>query len=182
MSNMKILDLGCGARKTEGAIGLDQIPLPGVDVVHNLDVYPYPLESHQFDRIVIRHVAEHVEDVVKLMEEVHRLGKSGATIEIHVPHYTSANAYIDPTHKHHFSLLAFDFFCGGTQHGYILKTKFKMLRRHLEFWSLHDKISLVPAHFLGVRCFATKHPVFFERFLAFFFPLREFQVFLEVEK
>jgi SAM-dependent methyltransferase len=153
-----------------------------VDVVHDLDVYPYPLAESGFDHIVIRHVAEHVDDVVRFMEEVHRLGKPGALIEIHVPHFTSTNAYIDPTHKHHFSLLAFDFFCGGTEHGYILKTRFKMCRRHLEFWPLHDKLPIVPYHLIGIRWFASAHPVFFERFLAFFFPLREFQVFLEVVK
>jgi SAM-dependent methyltransferase len=182
MSGKKVLDLGCGARKTPGAVGLDRVRLDGVDVVHDLDVYPYPVETSSFDHIILRHVAEHVEDVVALMDEIHRIGRPGATIEIHVPHFTSCNAYTDPTHKHHFSLLTFDFFCGGTVHGYILKSRFKRVKRQLFFWELHDKFSFVPYHWLPVRWFANHHPILYERFFAFWFPLKEFRVFLEVEK
>jgi SAM-dependent methyltransferase len=112
MISGNILDLGCGARKTPGSIGLDRENLPGVDVVHDLGKYPYPLETSRFERIVMRHAAEHVDDVIRLMEEVHRIGKPGARVEIYAPHYTSSNSYRDPTHKHHFSLFSFDFFCG----------------------------------------------------------------------
>ena len=37
---MKILDLGCGEKKVNGAIGLDNLQLPGVDVVHELLNFP----------------------------------------------------------------------------------------------------------------------------------------------
>lgn len=182
MSSRKVLDLGCGSRKNEGAVGLDRVKLDGVHNVHDLDVYPYPIEKGSYDHIIMRHVAEHVTDVVALMGEIHRILKVGGTIEIHVPHFTSVNAYTDPTHLHHFSLLAFDFFCGGTVHGYILKSNFKMVKREIFFWELHDKLPLVPYHLLGVRWFATRHPIFFERFLTFLFPIKEFRVTLEAVK
>jgi len=182
MTTEKILDLGCGARKTPGSFGVDQMPLEGVDVVHDLNRYPYPIESNSFDRIVLRHVAEHVDDVVKLMEEIHRIGRNGGTIEIHVPHFSSSNSYNDPTHKHHFSLLTFDFFCGGTAHGYLVRSEFRLKRRLIDFWPLHDKVPFVPYHLLGIRWFATHHPVLFERFFPFFFPIKEFTIELEVVK
>jgi SAM-dependent methyltransferase len=182
MSNEKILDLGCGARKTPGSLGLDRENLPGVDVVHDLETYPYPLQTNQFDRIVMRHAAEHVDDVVKLMEEVHRIGKPGAIVTIYAPHYTSTNSYRDPTHKHHFSLFSFDFFCGDTVHGYLVKTPFKFLKRRVEFWTFRDSWGWVPAHTFGVRWLVNHHPNFYERFLAFLFPIKEFSVELEIVK
>ena len=44
-----MLDLGCGPfQKLEGSIGVDIKAASHVDVVHNLDVYPYPFEDNQF--------------------------------------------------------------------------------------------------------------------------------------
>ena len=42
---MKILDLGCGDNKVEGAGGLDNVSLSGVDIVHDLLDFPYPIEN-----------------------------------------------------------------------------------------------------------------------------------------
>ena len=58
---MKILDLGCGQNKVPGAIGLDNIQLPGVDIVHDLMNFPYPIKSVSMDKIYLRHVIEHFE-------------------------------------------------------------------------------------------------------------------------
>jgi SAM-dependent methyltransferase len=182
MVDKKILDLGCGNRKFPGSIGVDQIAIPGVDVVHNLNTFPYPFEKSQFDRIILKHVAEHVDDVVSLMEEVHRLAKPGGVVEIHVPHFSSANAYSDPTHKHYFSLLVFDFFCGVTVHDYLLKMRYRLLKRSVTFWALHDRFPWLSYRLLGLGWLAENHTIFYERFLTFLFPLQEFTVELEILK
>ena len=39
------LDLGCGGRKKEGFIGVDQYAMEGVDVVLNIGVDPWPWED-----------------------------------------------------------------------------------------------------------------------------------------
>ncbi|MCB4755511.1 MAG: class I SAM-dependent methyltransferase [Elusimicrobia bacterium] len=179
---MKILDLGCGAKKTPGATGIDLTPQQGVDIVHDLEVTPYPIADNVYDRIVIRHVIEHINNVVGLMQEVHRIGKRGATVEIHTPHYTSLNSYIDPAHRHHFSLFAFDIFCGNTDHGYNLGALYRLKKRTVEFWPLVEKPRFIPYHFLGLKWFIERHPHFYERFLAFLFPLKEFHVELEILK
>lgn len=182
MTTEKILDLGCGNRKREGSVGLDRVALPNVDIVHDLERFPYPFPDSSFDRIILQHVIEHVENVVGLIEEIHRVGRPGAIVEIYTPHFTSSNSFNDPTHRHHFSLLTFDFFCGGTEHGYVHKAQFKLVDRNVEFWRFHDSIPFVPYHLIGLRKFAKSHPVFYERFLCFLFPLKEFSVFLSVVK
>ena len=54
-----IVDLGCGARKVEGALGIDIAALPGVDLVHDLEMTPYPLPEGCADAIYPNHVLEH---------------------------------------------------------------------------------------------------------------------------
>jgi len=179
---MKTLDLGCGNRKIFGADGLDKTSLEGVDIVHDLNVFPYPIDDNSYDRIVLRHVVEHMPDIVGLMEQVHRIGKPEAFVEITTPHYTSCNSYIDPTHVHHFSLLAFNFFCGGTTHDYVAKSIFRMEDLRVECFPLHDKLPWISLRWLGLGWLARKHPIFYERFLAFLFPINEFCVKLKIVK
>jgi len=39
-SDKKVLHIGCGNSKLNGAIGVDALNFPAVDVVHNLDSTP----------------------------------------------------------------------------------------------------------------------------------------------
>ena len=47
--SLKILDLGCGKNKIKGSIGLDNVSLDDVDIVHDILNIPYPLEDNYFD-------------------------------------------------------------------------------------------------------------------------------------
>ena len=38
------LDIGCGANKQPGFVGIDIRPLDGVDIIHDLEVQPWPLD------------------------------------------------------------------------------------------------------------------------------------------
>ena len=49
---MKILDLGCGENKIPNSIGLDNLKLPNVDVVHDLIDLPYPFDNESIDKKV----------------------------------------------------------------------------------------------------------------------------------
>ena len=40
-----VLDIGCGSAKFPGAVGLDISADTDADVVHDLDVFPYPIED-----------------------------------------------------------------------------------------------------------------------------------------
>ena len=84
---MKILDLGCGKRKRKGAIGVDISEDTDADVIHdnNLNVFPYPFVDNEFDYVYADNVIEHLDNVVKVLEELHRISKNGATIKIIVP-------------------------------------------------------------------------------------------------
>ena len=67
MAGKRILDIGCGRNKLPGAIGLDQMRLPGVDVVSNLNDR-LPFADEEFEVVYSDQVLEHVPNLIGLIE------------------------------------------------------------------------------------------------------------------
>jgi SAM-dependent methyltransferase len=111
----KILDVGCGTNKLEGAIGLDNNPRTGADVIHDLGDIPYPFPDNEFDLVVSNHVAEHVPDVMAFVTELHRITRDGGRIRLFTPHYTNPDWANDPTHRNHFNSYTFNVFMPDRQ-------------------------------------------------------------------
>jgi SAM-dependent methyltransferase len=122
--SLKILDIGCGRNKLPGSMGLDIVPLEGVDVVHDLNQFPYPFPSDTFDGVRIVHVIEHIESILRTMEEVHRIIKPGGVVEIVTPHYTDASSWQDPTHIWHLNSRSFDYFQSDFESNYYSRARF----------------------------------------------------------
>lgn len=106
----RILDLGCGNKKRPGSIGVDGNSRTAADVVHDLNVFPYPFEANSFDEIYMDNVLEHLDNVIGVMEEVHRMSAPNATVKVIVPYFRSVWAAIDPTHRHAFTTDSFAYF------------------------------------------------------------------------
>lgn len=104
------LNAGCGNDVREGYINLDAHPLPGVDVVHDLTVFPWPFVDDSFNEIQMLSVLEHLPDTVRTMEELWRICRDGAQVVVRVPHWNSRTAWVDPTHLKAFAPETFDFF------------------------------------------------------------------------
>jgi predicted SAM-dependent methyltransferase len=102
---LKILDLGCGDNKVEGAIGLDNIALTGVNIVHDLLNFPYPIENESYDIIHLRHVIEHFDnkEINDMLNECHRILNINGKLMISVPHVFSIAAFTDISHKSYFT-------------------------------------------------------------------------------
>lgn len=112
---MKILDVGCGMNKAEGAIGLDSNPRTHADVIHDLGEFPYPFADNEFDCVVANHVVEHVPDVMSFIAELHRVTRAGGTIRLLTPHYTNPDWANDPTHRNHINSYTFNTYMTGRQ-------------------------------------------------------------------
>ncbi len=137
MSN--ILDVGCGQHKSEGSVGIDMTAYPGTDIVHDLNVFPWPIEDNCFDVILCRDVLEHLDDLVKIMEEFHRIGRNNCKIVIDAPHFANPNSFRDPTHKYHFTIDTFDYFDENFQNPRYTDKKFKLTKKEFVFkrkWGL----------------------------------------------
>jgi len=113
LEGKRVLDIGCGRSKYPGSIGLDQMPLPGVDVVANLD-HALPFSDGEFEAVFANQVLEHVRDLVALVREVHRVLQPGGVFLVHVPYFRSSWAHIDPTHVRSFTINSMDYFVRGT--------------------------------------------------------------------
>ena len=166
-NKMQILDLGCGLKtKKEGSIGLDKRPAPHVDIVHDLNEYPYPFPDDKFDWIEMSHIIEHIYQPLNLMNEVYRIAKNGATVRIITPHYTSQLSYGDFEHFHHFGYITF----------LTLQNTglFKIKKHKLWFTDIYKV--------LGLSLIANKFPRRWEKYLSYIFPALFVEVFLEVIK
>lgn len=108
--NQAKIDLACGQNRTEGYFGIDAVSGDKVDAVVNLEQFPWPIESESADDIVCSHYVEHTSDLIKFMDEVHRILKPGGKIKIVAPYYTSIRCWQDPTHKRAISEATFFYF------------------------------------------------------------------------
>ncbi len=113
MKGKKVLDIGCGRKKLPGAIGLDRMQLPGIDVVADLNE-KLPINDEEFDAVYADQVLEHIENLIGLMYEIHRILKPGGILLAHVPYFRSSWAHIDPTHVRSFTINSMNYFVKGT--------------------------------------------------------------------
>jgi predicted SAM-dependent methyltransferase len=120
-----ILDLGCGTTKVQGAVGIDNVALPGVDVVHDLLEIPYPFDDNKADEIYLKHVIEHFvpADYQRILQEVHRLLTPTGVLHVRVPHIFSVAAWVDPTHKSFFTFLSGEFWTTHANKAYYRETQ-----------------------------------------------------------
>ena len=95
-----LLDVGCRDRKQDNFIGIDTKLRPGVDIVHNLEQFPYPIKDGECLTIKAAHVIEHIKPwlVIDWMNEMWRMLKVGGQLAVSAPYANSALYLQDPTH------------------------------------------------------------------------------------
>lgn len=108
------LNLGSGTQTLPGYCNVDLVALPGVDVVHDLDLYPWPFDDTEVKEIIAQDVFEHVDDPVGFMTECHRVLETGGTLLIKSPHWLHQDAYTDPTHRRFCTEFTWDYWIKGT--------------------------------------------------------------------
>jgi len=112
-SALKKLNLGSGSDIKEGWINVNIVPLPGVDVVHDIEKLPLPFADNSVSEVLCRDILEHVE-YLPVLKDIHRILAPGGRVHIRVPHFTSRNNFTDPTHKKRFAVTTFDYFAKDT--------------------------------------------------------------------
>ena len=95
------LDLGCGATKREGFLGVDLHQTDAVDVLCDLRGVPWPWPDSSVGEVVSSHFLEHLDgpERIMFMDELWRVMAVDAQATIIVPYYNSIRASQDPTHK-----------------------------------------------------------------------------------
>jgi hypothetical protein len=108
---IRVIDIGCGSvKQLSSSIGVDHFLQPAVDVLTDVE-RGLPFLDDSIDQVFAVHILEHVQDVVALMNEAHRVLKRNGVLHILTPYWRSGVAAADPTHIHFFSTETFKYFC-----------------------------------------------------------------------
>ena len=103
------LNVGAGTlNRGKDEIALDINPDCNPDVLASVEAIPFPDEH--FDDIKAVHVLEHIDNIVKAMDECYRVLKSGGRFHIRVPLFPTTGAIADPTHKRYIVPETFRYF------------------------------------------------------------------------
>ena len=178
-----VFDLGCGKRKTAGAFGMDAVPLPGVDLVHDLEERPYPLPDGCADEVVLNHVIEHFADPLPILEEVWRIARAGGRVHIRTPHCSGILAWKDPTHRRAFTSESFDYY-GENDYSYYTAARYRVVHVRLKYF-MEEHLWPWPYRLWGraVQRLLDRHRTFGERFLCYLVGgIEELQFTLEAVK
>ena len=172
----RVLDIGCGQNKFPGAVGIDYAAAADMDASHDLNVFPYPLQSNSFDVILLRNVIEHIQNIIGLMEEIHRVGVNSADVIISTPHFSSLYSYQDPTHVRHMAYDSMDYFTKETRHANFYTDKqFRMINKKMDFGRS------IPFSYLAKGLFRlSQHK--YEKHFAFMLPANQLHFHLQVIK
>lgn len=161
---MTVLSVGCGKQPSkENLIRLDKSPELKPDVVWDLNQFPYPFNDFSFSKIECLDVIEHLDSIVRTLEEFHRILEPSGLLRITTPHFSCANSFTDPTHKWHLSYFSFDFFSEGHNLSYYSNAKYYVRHRHIQFQGSKLDRSIVSR-------LANKFPKTYEQRWAWVFP------------
>ena len=90
------------------------------DIVHDLDIIPWPIPDDCVEEVTCSHYIEHVKDLISFMDELYRIMKKpykndkGEEIKskasIIAPYYSSIRCWQDPTHLRAISEMTFLYF------------------------------------------------------------------------
>jgi SAM-dependent methyltransferase len=174
-----VLEMGCGPKRLwPGSVAIDVNPRSRADIIHDLNETPWPFSDNSFDIVIAEHVVEHLDNVIKTVEEVHRILKPGGVWYVEVPHFSSHHHHTDPTHRHAFGARSFDYFvpaAGGVYLFHYANADFKKRLARLN----GGKKSLL--HRLLYHL-ANKNPYRYESELTWIFPLDTINFELEAIK
>jgi len=159
-----ILDVGCANNKVPGTVGIDIDPNSAADIIHDLNVYPYPIESNSVDKVYAKHIIEHVDNPRAFVNELHRIIKVGGTVFFETPHFSCRVAYSEPEHKFFFSYFMFVELLKGIDCG--------VVKQEITFARIFRN--------LGIKALANKWPDTYERFWTYMFPAENVK--LEIRK
>ncbi len=163
--NFKRLDIGCGNNKTPGSVYLDVDKDANPDILHDLNIFPYPIEDNSMDEIVAKHIIEHLDHPQEFINELYRILKPGGTVFIETPHFTSYVAYSEVQHKLFYSYFLLV--------NLVRPTSFKTIKEEITFYKTY--------RMFGIQFLANKWPRTYERFWAYMFPAENLKILLKKE-
>lgn len=141
-----VLDLGCGeAKRSPRFVGIDKRKLPGVDIIHDLETFPWPLPDECCISIIASHLVEHIKPwlTIDFFNEAWRLLKSGGKMAVSTPYGGSMGYYQDPTHVSPFVPATFQYFDPDYPLYQIYKPNPWQVERGFPVWDVNGNMECV---------------------------------------
>jgi SAM-dependent methyltransferase len=174
------IDLGSGPRPREGFYALDHLELDGIDIVADLNRPLELLPDNCAEHVFSSHALEHVENLMPLLGEIHRITRPGGLVEVVVPHFSNPYYYSDPTHVRFFGLYTMNYFVDTEKQPeawrvpvFYSRTRFEMESVKLAFYrtNLFDRLFVPFLRYFVNRSARTQN--FYERRLCWILPAAE---------
>jgi SAM-dependent methyltransferase len=154
-----VINLGCGKARIPGSVGVDRVGIENyVDVVHDLDLVPYPFESNSVDEVHFYHVLEHLHEPIRKLEEIFRILKPGGILHMRVPHFSSMGAFTDLTHFRPFGYFSFDCLEKNHYHHFYTTVDFKILKKEIKYFGLYPNRGIYEKYIHHNQCFWLAKP------------------------
>jgi len=118
MSTEVKLNIGSGRKRMNGFTNIDITQfIDGngdkmVDIVMDIEKECLPFEDNSVSEIVIDNTLEHLDNLLFVLNECHRVLKDGGIFSGNVPVAGTEYDFKDPTHKRHFVKSTFEYFTG----------------------------------------------------------------------
>lgn len=115
---MKKINLGAGNLIIDGYENHD-IGKHRPEIMHSFDlnIFPYPLDDNIYDEVRMHDVLEHLDEPLKIIDEIHRILKPNGLLHMRVAGWKSEHCWDDLTHKRVYGLGAFDCLDPSTERG-----------------------------------------------------------------
>ena len=124
---------------------MDKRKLPGVDLVHDLEKFPYPLPSGVCQTIVASHIVEHIKPwfMLDFMDELWRISRVGGQLAISMPYGVSSGFVQDPTHCNACNEVTFQYFDPNYPLYGVYQPKPWMIVRPTPVWSANGNMEVL---------------------------------------
>ena len=165
------LNLGCNTDVRPGWVNVDIADYGGNEII-DLNSYPWPFEDDQFTEVWASHVLEHLGNFNAVVNELWRVCRPGALIEVRVPFFLSTKFYSEPDHRIPFGIRSFDNYeeIGDRRLRFYEQWKLKWrtdYESHARFTIQSKRFHFSNFSVLSwLDCIINIEPVVFERFFA----------------
>lgn len=138
-----MLDVGCGFNCQPGFVGMDRRKVDGVQIVHDAEVTPWPLDDGSCSVILMSHLIEHIKPwfQIDVIDECWRVLEMGGQLVIAVPYATSFGYYQDPTHCTPWNEATPTYFAPGNPLYEVYRPKPWSIEKL--YWEIHGNMEIV---------------------------------------
>lgn len=176
------LNLGCGRDYRKGFVNIDINEEVKKDFKVDFEKGLKLFKDNTFNYVYSRHVLEHI-DPRKLrfiMDEIYRVCKPGAIVDIYVPHFSCGKTY--QSYDHLTFMSWFTFSVKEFSKFKIVKRKLSFMRDELEYTGNPNLNKIAKIINPVFSFFPNKSPFIYERLFCWIYPMEEIHFRFKVMK